>query len=278
MIILGLCVLGLAMGSFVNALVWRLHEQSKPKKKRVAGDRELSITAGRSMCPNCRHTLQWYDLLPVISWISLGGKCRYCHKPISWQYPLVELMTAGLFVLSYVYWPLNFEIGQTLLFAIWLILLTGFISLTIYDLRWMILPNRIVFPLQALTIFYLLIEIAVSPGLAWTIVQNALLAVVCSAGLFYVLFQMSKGEWIGGGDVKLAVILGLLLGTPLNAFAMLFLASLLGSCVAIPLIILKKYKRQTKLPFGPFLIMATVVIYLFGAALISWYKRQFLFV
>ena len=91
-------VLGVCFGSFVNALVWRIHEQSKPKKKRAASDKELSVVSGRSMCPNCKHTLSTKDLLPVISWLTLGGKCRYCSKPISWQYPSVEMLTALLFV------------------------------------------------------------------------------------------------------------------------------------------------------------------------------------
>jgi len=104
MIVVVLVVLGLCLGSFVNALVWRIHEQDrltgkkkKPHKKQL--DR-LSILHGRSMCPDCHHELKPKDLVPLFSWLSLHGKCRYCHKPISWQYPVVELLTAGLFVFS----------------------------------------------------------------------------------------------------------------------------------------------------------------------------------
>src|SRR5690242_7308270 len=108
--VIGLVVLGLCLGSFVNALVWRLHEQeelkiAKPKgwRKRL---RELSIMRGRSMCPHCRYQLAVVDLVPVVSWLSLRGKCRYCSKPIGWQYPVVEAGVAVLFALSYVWWPL----------------------------------------------------------------------------------------------------------------------------------------------------------------------------
>ena len=279
MIIAALGLLGLCFGSFTNALVWRIHEHSKPKNKRVASDMKLSVVQGRSMCPNCQHTLAWYDLLPVLSWISLGAKCRYCHKAISWQYPLIELITAGLFVLSYVFWPLGFNIpAGVVLFMLWLVFIVAFVALAVYDLRWMILPNRIVFPMQALAVVYLLIRLAASEGSVWAGLLSASMSVLCSAGLFYLLFQLSDGNWIGGGDVKLAVILGLILGNPALALLMLFLASALGSLAALPLMLSGKASKNTKLPFGPFLISATIASQLFGADMIEWYQNYFLIV
>src|SRR5690606_19684146 len=114
-IIAALVILGLCLGSFVNALVFRLHMQMKASEKhrgKKVQKAKLSIVSGRSMCVHCHHELAWYDLIPVLSWLTLGGKCRYCHKPIAWQYPLVELATAALFALSYVYWPVNFSTFQ----------------------------------------------------------------------------------------------------------------------------------------------------------------------
>src|SRR5882762_114793 len=107
MIIVVLAILGLCFGSFVNAAVWRIYaqEQVKSKKLQVKKSTNLSIVNGRSVCPHCEHELAAKDLMPVFSWLSLGGKCRYCKKPISRQYPLVELLTAVLFVFSYLYWP-----------------------------------------------------------------------------------------------------------------------------------------------------------------------------
>lgn len=274
-----LIFLGLCFGSFVNALVWRLHEQSKPKARRAASDTALSMTKGRSMCPNCQHTLAWYDLLPVVSWLSLGGKCRYCHKGISLQYPAVELITAAVFVMSYAYWPLGFGLSSgAILFALWLVFLSAFMALAVYDLKWMILPNRIVFPMQALAVLYLLIKLATSEGSIWAGLISASLSVLCSAGLFYLLFQLSDGRWIGGGDVKLAVILGIILGNPALALLMLFVASTLGSLVGIPLLLWGEAKKNTKLPFGPFLIVATIIAQLFGTVLITWYTDRFLLV
>ncbi len=278
-------VLGLNFGSFVNALVWRMHMQAEKTQNspvRQAQGKQLktqnfSIASGRSMCTDCGHTLAWHDLLPVVSWLSLGGRCRYCHQPISWQYPAVELLTAALFVLSYVFFPALLTPHSALLLAIWLALLTGFMALAVYDLRWMILPNRIVFPMQALAVLYVLTAFVISSG-DWHVVFGAVMGVVFSAGLFYALFQVSNGKWIGGGDVKLAVVLGLVLGGAVESFLMIFIASAMGSLIGIPLLLAKKTKLQGKLPFGPLLMVATVIVYLFGTAIIAWYKQQFLFV
>ena len=277
MIVVVLIILGLCLGSFVNALVWRIHEQQVVKSK--VQRQKLSISSGRSMCVNCKHALAWYDLLPVVSWLSLHGRCRYCHRPISWQYPVVELLTAFLFVLSYAFPPFQplLPTAYSLLLLIWLAILTGFIALAVYDLRWMILPDRIVFPMQGLAVLYVLVAFVISGG-DWPVVFGAAMGVVFSSGLFYVLYQVSGGKWIGGGDVKLAVVLGLVLGGAAEALLMIFIASVLGSLVGIPLLIAKKTRLQGKLPFGPLLIVATIVVYLFGASIISWYKQQFLFV
>lgn len=276
MIVAILFVLGLCLGSFTNALVWRIHEQSKLRKKRKATNAELSIVKGRSMCTHCGHTLAWYDLLPVMSWLSLGGRCRYCHKPIGWQYPLVELVTALLVVLSYNYWPATLQGSQLALFGIWLLILVGFMSLAIYDIRWMLLPDRIVFPMQAIAAVFAAIALFSSHQ----IIHNALLlvlALIGSAGLFYGLHTVSDGKWIGGGDVKLGVVIGLLLATPSKVFLMLFIASTIGTLIAIPLMISGKAKQTTKLPFGPLLIVATFIVYLFGASMIAWYRQHLLF-
>lgn len=277
MIILMLGVLGLCFGSLINALVWRIHEQARPVKKQVAPAAELSILKGRSMCPYCQHTLAWYDLLPIVSWLWLKGKCRYCNQGISAQYPLIEMLTATLFVYSYWYWPYTFNEQGITLFVFWLLFLVGMVALLVYDMRWMLLPNRIIFPLQALAALYVLVKALMSnDGLA--VIFGAILGALCIAGLFYGLFQVSKGRWIGGGDVKLAVILGLLAGGPFKAVLIIFIASLLGSVVGVPLLLLSKVKAKTRIPFGPFLIMATIIVYLFGTGLIAWYKRQFLLV
>lgn len=275
MIIAMLIVLGLCFGSFDNALTWRLHELSKPKKQRVASVAELSIAKGRSMCPNCQHILAWYDLVPVVSWLSVAGRCRYCHMPISVQYPLVELATAGLFALSYYYWPVPIEGSQLAVLGIWLLLLIGLMALLVYDLRWLLLPNKLVYPLTGLATAQALIGIANAANPAKAAL-NTFLAVVVGGGLFYILFQVSDGKWIGGGDVKLGWIFGLVVASPLSSFLVIFLAALMGSLVAVPLLATKRLKRTSVMPFGPFLIFATIVVQLFGVAMLAWYQKVFL--
>ncbi len=284
MIILILALLGLCLGSFVNALVWRLREQDKVKsrklvKSKASKSQDLSILKGRSMCPHCKHTLAVQDLLPVVSWLTLGGKCRYCHKPISWQYPLVELLTAALFVKSYFFWPYvsggDWKTSTALLLGVWLAIVTLFVALTIYDLRWMLLPDKLVYIVLGLAVLFVGMR-AMTNAVPGTVVIDSLLGLLSVGGLFYVLFQVSGGKWIGGGDVKLGFGLGLLAGSLENGLLLVFVASALGSLVAIPLLLTGKKALTGKLPFGPFLMAATVVVVLWGADVVSWYQRVFL--
>lgn len=278
MIIAVLLVVGLCMGSFVNALVWRLHEQESQKRKKKQDKKylqELSVLKGRSMCPSCKHGLGVKDLIPVLSWLSLGGKCRYCKKPISAQYPVVELATAALFVGSYIWWPMPFTTAQTLLFILWLPLLVGFMALIVYDFRWMLLPNRIVYPLAYIAGAFAVISVvsAEKPGMA---LINTTLAVIIGGGLFYALYQVSNGKWIGGGDVRLGWILGLIAGTPARSALFIFIAALLGTVISLPLMASHKMKRNSIIPFGPFLIIGLIIVQLFGHSILFWYQRTFL--
>lgn len=222
------------------------------------------------MCPDCKHALRTKDLIPVFSWLWQGGKCRYCKKSISWQYPAVELSTALIFVGSYLFWPKELDSGWLVTeFSLWLIVLTGLIALVIYDLRWMLLPNRIIFPLYGLAAVMVgarsLEQMSISPTL------SAIGGVVIGGGIFYALFQISHGRWIGGGDVKLGFLLGAIVGSPQLALLLLFLASILGTVYAACLMSLKGIKRSAKVPFGPFLIFATVITLFYGQAIIDWY-------
>ena len=310
MVYIALILLGLCFGSFVNALVWRLYQQGNggegeeqgpesDKKDKKSGKKarhavayppaltpppasELSILKGRSMCVDCRHTLAAKDLIPVLSWVSLRGKCRYCRKAISWQYPLVELLTAGLFVASYVFWPLplsgsgllGLSVSNGLAFGFWLIFLVGFMALAVYDLRWFLLPNKIVYPLLVLAAGQALARAALDGDVA--ILTTAIWGLAIGGGIFYLLFQVSRGTWIGGGDVKLGFLLGLIVGGPVNSLLLLFLASLLGCLVTVPLLLSGRATRKSHIPFGPFLLLAAIIVQLFGAAILAWYQHQFL--
>lgn len=283
--IITLILLGLCFGSFVNALVWRLYMQSeeetesskqasekkKPKKPRSSELKaRYSILHGRSMCVHCKHELGALDLIPVFSWLYLRGKCRYCHKLISWQYPLVEISTAVLFVVSYIYWPYVFDgISSYAAFLLWLVMLTGFMALIVYDIRWMLLPNQIVFFLYTVVALYSAILFTESPSVSF--LMDIVMGIAIGGGLFYLLFQFSKGKWIGGGDVKLGFLLGALAASPAKALLLLFIASLLGSIYALPMLFAKKAGRQSRIPFGPFLIVGAIIVVLFGTDILDAY-------
>ena len=225
------------------------------------------------MCPHCHHRLHARDLIPVLSWVALRGRCRYCQAGISWQYPLVEVLTAAVFVASFVFWPYDFTGAAMAAFGVWLVCLVMLIALMVYDLRWMLLPNRLVYPLTvvaAVLAICLAVEVGQRQALA-----GSLLGSLGLSGLFYGMFQVSGGRWIGGGDVKLAVALGLVAGGILESILLLFIASLLGSVLSIPLLMNKK-KLSQKVAFGPFLIGATIIVFLFGSSIIAWYSQQFI--
>lgn len=259
MIVLLLIVLGLVLGSFVNALVWRLHNG-----KDWVND--------RSECPHCHHKLGPLDLIPVASWVMLRGRCRYCHKKID-DSPLVEVALPILFVSSYLLWPVALQGSALFEFVAWLIFLVGFLALTVYDLRWLLLPDKIVFPLTGLAILQV-ITIAVW-NQDWRYALVAAAGSLIISGTFYLLFQASKGAWIGGGDVKLGIVLGLLAGGVVESCLLLFVASLAGMVAALPAVIRGKANRKTQIPFGPMLIVGLIIVKLFGATMINWYTGLF---
>lgn len=295
MIIAGVAVglLGIVFGSFVNAFVWRLHEQAELAEKQKAKSKkqskrksnhspqpsaltasDLSITKGRSMCPNCHHTLAAKDLVPILSWLWLRGKCRYCGKPISGQYPLVELVTGLLFVLSFVTWPYALGGVGLYMFVFWLFYVVVFMMLAVYDLRWFLLPDKVVFPLIAVALVEV-VSVAIWRR-SWADLWQPLAGAGIIFGLFYLLFQVSKGAWIGGGDVKLAFALGLIVGSPVAAFLVLFFASLLGTLGSLPLLVKGRDNLKAHIPFGPYLLAATCIVFLYGNHIVDWYTRLLL--
>jgi leader peptidase (prepilin peptidase) / N-methyltransferase len=273
MILAWLIVLGLIFGSFVNALVWRLHEQAKLSGKKgsamVKRRAALSIAKGRSMCPHCGHELAAKDLVPVLSWFWLRGKCRYCSARIP-DSPVVELLAGLLFAVSYMAWPYGFHGFELFRFALWLVFMVGFVALAVYDVRWFMLPNKIVFPLIYLAAVQIIVAIFWQRSLseAWMPLAGA--AVIF--GLFWILYQVSQGGWIGGGDVKLALVLGMLAGTPLRALTVIFFASLFGTLMSIPQLIKGKKGLAQRIPFGPSLLLGTIVVVLWGDHIANWYQ------
>lgn len=280
----GFFILGLVIGSFVNAVVWRIQQQLKVKSEKlkvvgaskVKGQRskvedELSIIKGRSMCPECRHALGPMDLVPVLSWMMLDGKCRYCHKPISMQYPLVEILTGLLFALSaFPVLRTSYSVLQIVDLVFWLYFLTVLIILALYDLRWYILPDVVLLPAIGVALVRLPVLLMLGKPLAGVV--GFLLAGLAVGAFFYALAAVSKGRWMGGGDIKLVFLMGLVLGWSKLAVALL-LAFNSGAIVGVLLIALKIKHRRDHIPFGPFLVSGTIIAMLYGQVIIDWYWR-----
>lgn len=252
---------GLALGSFVNALVWRLHKQSVASKKNQSR-KDLSIVNGRSMCTHCKHVLAPKDLIPVVSWLLLRGKCRYCGKRIE-DTPLAELLTPTLCVVSYMFWPYEFTWTGWALFAVWVLIITCFVALALYDARWFILPDRIVAVALVLAVLFFALRVH-SSNEPVVLFVGLLGAAALLPGFFALVYGLSKGTWIGFGDVKLAVVLALLSPSLFGAVVVLFAASCSGIIVSLQPLLSKDMTLSSKIPFGPFLLLGSYVAVLWA--------------
>ncbi|MEO5950798.1 MAG: prepilin peptidase [Candidatus Saccharimonadales bacterium] len=282
-IYVGLTLLGLCFGSFAAATVWRLrakqlfqdkHDGEKVPRREYENLLPLAKTKTSkdySRCLHCQHRLAWYDLIPVLSWLQIGGKCRYCHKPIGWMEPLAELAVTLFFVGSYMVWPIPLTSGTAIVeFIIWLIAGVMLAILFMYDLRWFLLPNQVVYPLIGLGAVATIIHLA--PHLDdISKLLSVIGAVAILSGLYGLLWLLSKGAWIGFGDVKLGLGLALLLGQWDLAIIALFAANVIGCIIVLPGMLSGKLKRTSHVPFGPLLIGGYIIAGLWGSQLIDWY-------
>lgn len=274
-LIVVLGVLGALLGSFAGAQVWRLRAHQlvedsrdgepvdKAEMKRLKG-LIRPVLQDRSECLSCHHALAWYDLVPIVSWVILGGKCRYCRHFIGWTEIAVELGLAVTFVVSYATWP--FTLSSTVgivTFSLWLVACVVMAILFIYDTKWSLLPFTINIALIGVAIAYrIAVTIAGEPLQIWSLVG----AVVLLGGL-YLLFSLFG--WVGMGDGILGIGLALFLGEWQYAFLTLFIANLLGCFMLIPLYARGKLHRQARIPFGPFMIVGAIITVLFGSWLLS---------
>lgn len=244
---------GMIIGSFLNVCIYRI-----PLK--------LSIAKGRSFCPHCHSKIAWYDNLPVLSYLLLRARCRNCNGPISIIYPAVELLTGGLFALCF------WKFGLSWQFLSSIVLISGLIVISFADLRHQIIPDVLSLPgiLLGFTFSFFV------PGFSWL---NSLLGVLLG-GVFFYLLALSgrllfKKESLGGGDIKLAAMLGAFLGWK-KLVLVFFISSFLGALVGIILIFsIKGFRSKRIIPFGPFLALATLVALFVGDALLNLYISHF---
>lgn len=261
-------VLGSVIGSFVGAMTWRM----KTNRDWVRG---------RSECECCHHKLAVIDLIPIFSYLTLGGRCRYCHKKISRSALVLELAGGSAFLVSTMLFPsmvyqewldplVSFQLLTPMLslaMGLWLVCLVVMMALFVYDLRWRLLPNKLVFPLIVIS---LLLSAVMNLGLAHVSLMDWLitlgLGMLPITGVYGILYLLSRGRWIGLGDVKLGIAIGLLISW-WGGVLVLLLSNLLASLASIPGLLKRRISGASEIPFGPFLLVATYLVFLLGWSL-----------
>ena len=246
-IVVFLLAMGLAVGSFLNVCIYRL-------------PRHESLMYPASHCPSCGRSLSWFENIPVLGWIALGGRCRTCRARIGVQYPLVEAIAAAVFVSAY------FIYGWTPLLAARLLFACAMIVLFAIDLHHRILPNVITLPGIVIGFF---ISLFLPPG--WL---SSLIGLIAGGGVLFAIgegfYRMRGYEGLGMGDVKMLAMIGAFLGWPLMLVT-LVLASFAGSVVGIGLLISRRGDMKAALPFGTFLAVGALVAAVAGDAFLDWY-------
>lgn len=239
LLVAGAASYGLAIGSFLNVVIHRV-----PLRQ--------SVTKPPSSCPNCSAPIAPRDNVPVLSWIALRGRCRACHQAISVRYPLVEVLTAGLFVVVALRFGWSWSLPAELAFV------AGLVALAFCDLDHFLLPKRIVYPTGVLVLAGLLLATVIQGS--W---HRLWIALAAGGGEFLVMFAINalSPRALGFGDVRLGAVLGLALGWlgVWPAFLGFFLANLIGAVIGVALIATRRATRRTPIPYGVFLAIGAVL-------------------
>ena len=245
-------VLGLAIGSFLNVVIWRV-------------PRKLSVVRPPSHCPRCETPIRSLDNVPLVSWVVLRGKCRHCGNPIPVRYPLVEAGCGLLFAVIAARFGWAWELPA------YLLLIAALLAISIIDLEHFIVPDRITAPLTVGALGLLGLA-AAAEGNGWRF-GRSLLAALAFFG-FFLLLNLFYPKGMGMGDVKLAFPLGLYLGWLGwgQVFLGGFLAFLLGAMVGVSLIATGIKGRKDAVPFGPFMAIGALITILWGAGILDWYR------
>ena len=270
-------VIGLSIGSFINAFEYRL-------------ENNMGIN-GRSICPHCKKQLAWYDLFPVLSFVFLKGKCRYCKKKISWQYPLIEILTAISTVVifnafsflgkfeSIIFTGTNFKSAvEFSISAILLLIIIGSsILVALYDYKTQNVYMKAIYLIFIASLLFVIIQNYSSGTIILALVLfRHLLAGLVAFGFFWALNFFSRGKWMGDGDAFIALGIALFCG-PAQTLVALYTAFVSGSLLGVYNIVRKKMTRKTAISFGPFLVFGFFVAVLFGKNIIEWYSQLFLY-
>jgi prepilin signal peptidase PulO-like enzyme (type II secretory pathway) len=276
-----LFIFGLAIGSFLNVVILRYD-----------GERFLFDTGaigGRSHCPHCKHTLRWFELVPVVSYIIQGGRCRECRARLTIQYPVVELISGALFAgvpfaLGAVGAPPETAIPLALVAALWTASFEALLVMSVIDIRMGIIPDEVVVFLSLVGIFLIIFSSGyfgtanhslLGPyaslfGWQWSDIFAKLIGAAVGGAFFWVLIAVTRGKGMGMGDLKLAIPLGLIFGWPDIIFVLAF-SFVIGGAFGAMAVLLKRNNMQGSLPFGPFLALGAASAFFFGPAIFAWY-------
>lgn len=242
-----LALLGLAVGSFLNVCIHRL-------------PREQSLNSPPSRCPACEYRLRWFDNVPVLSYVLLGGRCRKCRTRISIRYPIVELITMALFLVHGAVFGWSALLVPRLAFACAMVVLFAI------DLEHQLLPNVITLPG---IVVGLIASAVLPPGIV-----DALIGVLIGGGVLWLIgeayFRYSGHEGMGGGDVKMLAMIGAFLGWKL-VLVTLVLSSIAGSVIGLLVIAIRRGGMKYALPYGTFLALGALVASLAGESIVNWY-------
>jgi leader peptidase (prepilin peptidase)/N-methyltransferase len=245
-------VLGAVVGSFLNVCIYRI----------PAGG---SVVFPASHCPSCSTPLRCYHNIPIVSFILLRGRCSFCSVKISCRYPLIELLNGALFVLIYYYFSL------TLASSVFFLFVSSLVVVTFIDLDHQIVPDVISLP-------GIVVGFICSFFLPWLTWQESLFGILLGGGSLFAVAAsyelLTKKEGMGGGDIKLLAMIGAFLGWK-AILPIIFLSSLMGTLVGVPVMFLKGENGRFAIPFGPFLAAASIFYLFWGEALIRWYLSFF---
>jgi leader peptidase (prepilin peptidase) / N-methyltransferase len=249
---------GAIIGSFLNVVILRL-----PRGETLTG---------RSHCPKCGHTLGALDLVPIFSFIFLKGRCRYCKSKISSRYVILETVTGLLFAAAFYYLnPVN-PASAVLLIKFWLVL-ASLVAIFTIDLEHFLILDEVVFPAAAaILVLNIILDLAFHIKILslHSHFISGLLAATLLWLLFFSVWWLSSGRWLGFGDVKLAILLGLILGWPLILVGFM-IAVMLGGAISLFLLLFGSKTLKSEIPFGTFLALGTVFALFYGDKLLNWY-------
>lgn len=239
---------GLIIGSFLNVCIYRI-------------PRGESIAFPSSHCPTCNTSLRWYDNIPILSYITLKGKCRYCNKKISSQYPLIELLNALIYLILFYKFNLSID------FIFYALISSTLIVITLIDLKEMLIPDSLVITLLLLSILHKALNYIIHRTPINLL--DSLGGLLLAGGIFLLIVILSKGG-MGGGDVTLIASLGFILGIKYILLT-IFLSFILGGTISVFLLATKLKTKKDPIPFGPFIVLGFMITLFWGDSLIAWY-------